>query len=363
MSGQDQFLSAVSAIYDAAVEPGRWDDALMAIADAMGATHTAIMVLEDGRLVDGSMPTMDPDHLKTYTEIKAARPQDELIVDAAATAIGQVVGFDDREVREMFENSYEFKEWWTQHDLGAGALFANLSLGGNRLAQVGVYRPQGEGFTPNDRLRLTQLCDHLVRAGRVERRLGTRESASIPGEDQSHVGLLVVDREYRVLSEPEQLARDFRGFGILAVVASTGKHELRSAKLKELVDAAQPPDRAGGSCSFTNECGERAWVDVAPIAEGNTRATGWLNLERPAALLHFTMPQKRTSLRVSGLAREFGLTPAERSVAIEIVKGDGRAATAQRLGISESTVRSHLSVIFEKVGIHRQSELIELVAG
>lgn len=99
-----------------------------------------------------------------------------------------------------------------------------------------------------------------------------------------------------------------------------------------------------------------------PVSEGETRYANWLNLDRPAALLQFTIPRKRAALRILSLARDFCLTPAEKSVAIEIVKGDGRAAVARRLGISESTVRSHLSVIFEKIGIHRQSELIELVA-
>ena len=50
-------------------------------------------------------------------------------------------------------------------------------------------------------------------------------------------------------------------------------------------------------------------------------------------------------------------------VAVEIARGDGRAAVAERLGIRETTVRSHLTAIFDKLGVHRQSELVNLVAG
>ncbi|SEI15229.1 regulatory protein, luxR family [Rhizobium tibeticum] len=42
---------------------------------------------------------------------------------------------------------------------------------------------------------------------------------------------------------------------------------------------------------------------------------------------------------------------------MEILKGDGRAAAGVRLGITASTVRAHLSHIFEKTGVRRQAEL------
>jgi DNA-binding CsgD family transcriptional regulator len=61
------------------------------------------------------------------------------------------------------------------------------------------------------------------------------------------------------------------------------------------------------------------------------------------------------------LRREFGLTAAEADVALEITKGDGRDATAARLGIGVATVRTHLVRIFEKTGVGRQAELVRLV--
>ena len=49
------------------------------------------------------------------------------------------------------------------------------------------------------------------------------------------------------------------------------------------------------------------------------------------------------------------------SDALEIVKGRGRRATAERLGITDGTARSHLSKIFDKTGVSRQAELVRLV--
>jgi DNA-binding CsgD family transcriptional regulator len=61
------------------------------------------------------------------------------------------------------------------------------------------------------------------------------------------------------------------------------------------------------------------------------------------------------------LRRRHGLTLAEANVALEILKGDGRKAVAARLGISITTVRTHLSHIFEKTGVRRQAELVRLL--
>jgi DNA-binding CsgD family transcriptional regulator len=57
----------------------------------------------------------------------------------------------------------------------------------------------------------------------------------------------------------------------------------------------------------------------------------------------------------------FGLTDAESGVAAEILKGDGRLAAARRLGISDTTAKTHLSNIFEKTGTRRQAELVRLI--
>jgi len=67
-------------------------------------------------------------------------------------------------------------------------------------------------------------------------------------------------------------------------------------------------------------------------------------------------------LRADGLRERFGFTPAEAAFAIEIAKGDGRKAAADRLGITVGTARSHLSSIFDKTGARRQAELVRILA-
>ncbi|WP_346910982.1 hypothetical protein [uncultured Roseibium sp.] len=55
------------------------------------------------------------------------------------------------------------------------------------------------------------------------------------------------------------------------------------------------------------------------------------------------------------------LTCAEAVHALEMLKGDGRAAAAARYGISINTAKTHLMRIFEKTDVKRQAELIRVL--
>ena len=55
------------------------------------------------------------------------------------------------------------------------------------------------------------------------------------------------------------------------------------------------------------------------------------------------------------------LTKREQDIVTLLVSGDRVRSIAQRLFLSQSTVRSHLSVIFSKFGVRSQSELLDLL--
>jgi DNA-binding CsgD family transcriptional regulator len=87
----------------------------------------------------------------------------------------------------------------------------------------------------------------------------------------------------------------------------------------------------------------------------------WSFPQRAVAIVLVTDPEIEMRARVESLRDRYGLTPAEATFALEIIKGDGRKATADRLGISVGTARSHLSKIFDKTGVRHQAELVRLL--
>ena len=64
---------------------------------------------------------------------------------------------------------------------------------------------------------------------------------------------------------------------------------------------------------------------------------------------------------VARLTADFGLTAREAQVLPALTRGHGAAFIAQGLGVSESTVRTHRTNIYRKLGVASREELISLV--
>lgn len=93
-------------------------------------------------------------------------------------------------------------------------------------------------------------------------------------------------------------------------------------------------------------------LQVKPIyasASDATHMVCWLDPRRPPAT-------DCTLLKAA-----FGLSPAEVRVAVQLTNGDELGSVAEKLGIQQETVRSHLKATFRKMGIHRQQELVRVV--
>jgi DNA-binding CsgD family transcriptional regulator len=56
-----------------------------------------------------------------------------------------------------------------------------------------------------------------------------------------------------------------------------------------------------------------------------------------------------------------GLTPAEIRLLVLLAQGMNLPAAADRLGVSETTVKTHMQRVFVKTGTHRQAEVVKLV--
>ena len=68
-----------------------------------------------------------------------------------------------------------------------------------------------------------------------------------------------------------------------------------------------------------------------------------------------------TASEVYETFRKLGLTNRESELALQICKGLTNAEIAAELYISETTVKKHISNIFEKLGINRREQLLQVV--
>ena len=184
-------------------------------------------------------------------------------------------------------------------------------------------------------------------------RRGLRIAAAAPDED----GVFLVDAQARllfanragrsILASPQGLSLDRHGLGA-ANVEDT-------AALRRLVrDAAG--ERAGGTLVIAQEEGPSLLLVVVPLTAVYHPAAD----NSPCAMLFAKDLQRVAQLPLDAFRRHYGLTPMQAAMVREIVKGDGVAATAARLGVSYATARSHLLQVYQKTGARRQAELVSL---
>lgn len=73
--------------------------------------------------------------------------------------------------------------------------------------------------------------------------------------------------------------------------------------------------------------------------------------------------QERILAACNAVARERGLSPRETEVLRLLAQGKSLSGVARELFIAEGTAKAHTQHIYEKVGVSRRSELLELVEG
>ena len=102
--------------------------------------------------------------------------------------------------------------------------------------------------------------------------------------------------------------------------------------------------------------GSVALLLVTPGARMWAVMTDLIPLDTPAA-----PPGPSFAERVQRLAAEYGLTERESQVFPYLTRGHGAAFIASEINISESTVRTHRTNIYRKLGVASREELLALI--
>lgn len=99
--------------------------------------------------------------------------------------------------------------------------------------------------------------------------------------------------------------------------------------------------------------GRRIFVQLLPM---HAAVAG-----EPSVLVLVTDPDKPDTRDPASLLLMLGLTPAEARLAARVGRGLSPAAAGAELGITQHTARATLKLVFEKLGIARQSQLAQVV--
>jgi DNA-binding CsgD family transcriptional regulator len=164
---------------------------------------------------------------------------------------------------------------------------------------------------------------------------------------------------------------DLLGKPIVSIVQETNVTDL----LEAFEEAGRTHGGASRAVAIAAKDGEVVSCDVVVVALVPAPSSAFAFIPEGAQLLATrATAQQRFVQQLGGLlsgpaAAQIGadlldvdrLTKRELDIVTLLLAGDRVRSIAERLFLSQSTVRSHLSVIFSKFGVRSQSELLDLL--
>jgi DNA-binding CsgD family transcriptional regulator len=240
-----------------------------------------------------------------------------------------------------------------------------LAPGANLLGGLYLARTTGSSPFAEDALAaLRSLQPHLDRAVQVRLRLETALSArrqALEALDAVEQAVLLVDGHAAVRHANRAAEALLRSGGLKTIAGALScDHPDDTRALRRLVGAASTgqDDADGGTLAVRRRSGQCPLsVLVAP-----PRGDQPLRPEPLAtAILLVTDPERAGPAAEGHLRALYGLTKAEARIVQALLDADRLADVAENLGITLSTVRTHLQRAFEKIDTRRQSELVRLL--
>lgn len=370
MKEAERVSNLIGDIYDAALDPSLWLGVMEQTSSyvvGVAATLQSHDILQQNASFFFTWND-NPEYTKSYIETYA-RLNPAIVPTMMQTKVGEVSAFLDFVPLEEYLTTRLYKEWAGPQGY-IDALQVTLDKSATSYASVAVLRHVSLGPADDGaRHRLSLLAPHFRRAVAIGKVIDLHkvEAAALADTlDGLAAAMVLVDGSGRIVHANaagramlEQGSVLRAAAGKLAIVDAHAE-----AVLQRIFANAAAGDAAVGADGIAVPLardGERYVAHVLPLTSGARKQAGVAYsavatvFVRKAAL---SLPHP-----IETIADTFKLTPAEMGVLMMIVEVGGVPEVAPVLGISETTVKTHLQHIFAKTGTNRQADLVKLVAG
>ena len=366
----------IEAIYAAAAAPDRWPTTLTVLADFIGAIGGMVAyhpeIVSSGFLVTGRLRQDLSDlYMRQYTKNPFAvslrtAPKCQPLLGRALVDMARVR-------RSAFHQDILLPQ---KIDDQVSVVHPSLSLhGGSGGIAFMLTQRQADDSTRLLR-RFEPLIPHLVRAVDVSLDLGrslvagsqlhtvlsAMASAALLVDDRGGVGFANAAGEV-LLAEDDGLA--LRKSDILRLTAADrGEDRTLARAIQSSISVTRGDESAwSGTVRVTRPSGRPPLTVLTTPLPAPFHPFGLAIPRRACVLVQVLDPSKRPARQSETLKKAFGLTPAEARVASLVGSGRSAPEVARLLGVSVTTVKSHLARSFDKLDVRSQLELACFITG
>ncbi len=348
----------VEMAYAAIDDARQWQTLAVTLAQRFEANQAAVLIAdrwsraapitawarpEDGAAYVDSYRQMDPFLDSVLVEQMSREPR--------AWLSQQLIG--DAELRAS--------AFYAEYLRPRGNLFwgcgGNYLLGDGLQLQFGVLRDKALGpYEEAERHSLDEIVRHVQRAARLALRLASlrHEAAHHSAvQDQLLDAVLVLDGSGRIIQSNTRARALLNGAGVEANFTPRALRLGSAAEQSRLADAVALARRAGGEPAQSLRLRRQKplpplYVVVVPASHASDGAVQ----------LFLRDPRWQPHLPDHALCELFQLTQAQARVCAALTRGEPTDRIALELGVAVNTVRSHIKLAMERIGVNRQSDLV-----
>jgi DNA-binding CsgD family transcriptional regulator/PAS domain-containing protein len=356
--------------YDAAMGEASWDDALTALSDRLGG---AAFMMGVGCPRKPTLSAYWTRHFSTdllagagFSEDDVADPRHNpdvratMVMPIGRTIDSRVFVSEEEMLGTPLNQVAMLPQDITTHDIFVAARDGELLVGGF------VAHRGGRELGEDERRELDRLLPHVARAFRLRSEIAhcrAVEATLLGALDSLSEGVVVVDRELHVLFANTTAEAMFAGRDGLRrerrhLRVAGGMQDRVAEQVRACAMGVSPPV-AAGPVAIPRRSGFAAYLLEVFPAIG---AAGLPGSAGAGAIVVIRDPVAAPVLADADvLISAFGLTPAEARVARLAPLAESKRAIAERLGLSENTVKTHLAAIRGKLGVRNMTELAQVI--
>ena len=370
MDQAEQLSELVGEVYDAALDPALWSDVVGKAGRFVGGSAAAIYAKSPTALTGHVYyeSGTDPHYRELYFN-KFIKFDPSVTSHYFADVEQPIATADYMPYQEFLETRF-YKEW-ARPQGWVDSLNAVLDRSVTSAALFVVFRHQRDGVVDDEtRRRMRLIVPHIRRAMLIGRLVDLRsaDAANLADTlDGLSAAMCAVDADGRIVHANVACrvlldARDFLSVIGGRIVASDAKID---QAFRELFAAADSGDAAIGTrgiaLPLVARDGSHYVAHVLPLTSGARHLAGIAPSAAAALFICKVAAEIRSPPGI--IARAYNLTPAELRVLLAIVDVGGVPEVATALGVAVTTIKTHLSRLFDKTGVTRQADLVKLVAG
>ena len=363
-----ELSNLLGMLYDAASDPPLWAAFIEQLARRTKSASAALLIqsYDQGlyslsnswRMPEESVRAYQEHYhiLDVWAEVALPRPNGYICTSQSLCAL-----------REMKTNEF-YNDFLVDAGIEHG-MFAILENNKSCLASVCLYRDKTRTeFTDSDLRILHFLGPHLRRAFKLHFHVSELKAHSAGVEAAlgmlSTGVILLGSRGEIVLMNSSASASVAEKDGLLVTKAGLqAERQEESAMLTQMIQHATSTSNgkgvsAGGTVLVSRRTRPPLQIQISPIHNS------LVGTSQRVAAVAFIVDPLRTQRPAERLLRAFyGLTVAECRVALLLSDGHAPREIAEKVGVTDNTVRSQIKSIFSKTGVKRQGELIRLLLG